>query len=89
MSSDPEKLSPSLSNDSKDKEAIDEPQTPHIAFNAPSPSPGLGLPRTATLGLRRELTRDEKELAGAGYVEPQKEIEENKKHVDIVRVFLA
>ena len=48
---------------------------------------GIGLPRVGTkeLRLNRELTRDEKDLANAGYQKEVKDPKSEPKHVDIVR----
>ena len=83
----------SSSNDDKLSEK-DAPIAARAGINFPDedeatahrPS-GIGLPRVGTkeLRLNRELTRDEKDLANAGYQKEVKDPKSEPKHVDIVR----
>lgn len=52
-------------------------------------STGAGFPRTGTKEMRRELTKDDKELANAGYsdLKVDKKEDAEGKHVDIVSRF--
>lgn len=78
-----------------EKEKIEEePTRPTIAFGDAGKdeqhvhvSSGAGFPRTGTKEFKRELTKDDKELANAGYsdLKEKKKNDENK-HVDIVRL---
>ena len=65
---------------------INFPDEDEAAAHRPS---GIGLPRVGTkeLRLNRELTRDEKDLANAGYQKEIKDPKSEPKHVDIVRSF--
>lgn len=79
--------------DAKDEEKEIETARPAIAFpdeqEKPYHSTGAGFPRVGTTNtLRRQLTRDEKELANAGYEVPATEPTGHEvKQVDIVRLF--
>lgn len=79
--------------DAKDEEKEIETARPAIAFPDEQEksyhSTGAGFPRVGTTNtLRRQLTRDEKELANAGYEVPATEPTGHEvKQVDIVRFF--
>lgn len=88
---------PELTQQSSSASSSDEKDVPvqHAGINfsndedtPPQHRPnGIGLPRVGTkeLRLNRELTRDEKDLANAGYEKEIKDPKSEPKHVDIVR----